>query len=92
MFCLSSLCAAAAVLAATQTAAADVHSIEIVGGGVRVPAIRETISTFFGKSLSTTLNGDEAVARGCALQVSVRRMWVDRCVLAQFRVSLILGM
>lgn len=43
----------------------EIHSIEIVGGSSRVPAIRERIKAFFGgKTLSTTLNADEAVARG----------------------------
>lgn len=44
--------------------------MEIIGGASRIPAIKERISKFFGKELSTTLNADEAVARGCALQVS----------------------
>lgn len=47
----------------------DVYAVEIVGGASRIPAIKERISKFFGKELSTTLNADEAVARGCALQV-----------------------
>lgn len=43
----------------------EIHSVELVGGGSRVPAIRERIKAFFGgKTLSTTLNADEAVARG----------------------------
>lgn len=44
--------------------------MEIVGGATRIPAVKEKISKFFGKELSTTLNADEAVTRGCALQVS----------------------
>lgn len=44
--------------------------MEIVGGATRIPAVKEKISRFFGKELSTTLNADEAVTRGCALQVS----------------------
>uniref|UniRef100_A0A6I8P8S8 Heat shock protein family A (Hsp70) member 4 like n=1 Tax=Ornithorhynchus anatinus TaxID=9258 RepID=A0A6I8P8S8_ORNAN len=48
----------------------DVSSIEIVGGATRIPAVKEQISKFFLKDISTTLNADEAVARGCALQVS----------------------
>lgn len=47
----------------------DIHAVEIVGGASRIPAVKERISKFFGKELSTTLNADEAVARGCALQV-----------------------
>ncbi|OQD78286.1 hypothetical protein PENDEC_c001G00312 [Penicillium decumbens] len=44
----------------------DIDHIEMVGGCTRVPAIKETISKFFGKGLSFTLNQDEAIARGCA--------------------------
>jgi heat shock protein len=47
----------------------DVSAIEIVGGATRIPAVKEKIAKFFGKDVSTTLNADEAVARGCALQV-----------------------
>lgn len=57
----------------------EIHSIELVGGSSRVPAIRERIKTFFnGKTLSTTLNADEAVARGatfsCAQQSPAFRL------------------
>lgn len=48
----------------------DIYAVEIVGGATRIPAVKEKISKFFGKELSTTLNADEAVTRGCALQVS----------------------
>lgn len=47
----------------------DIYAVEIVGGATRIPAIKERITKFFGKDVSTTLNADEAVARGCALQV-----------------------
>ena len=40
-----------------------------------MPAIKELVQKVFGKEPSTTLNADEAVARGCALQV--------RCCAAQ---------
>lgn len=50
----------------------DIYAVEIVGGASRIPAVKERISKFFGKELSTTLNADEAVARGCALQVCHR--------------------
>ncbi|RXN11354.1 heat shock 70 kDa 4L-like isoform X1 [Labeo rohita] len=48
----------------------EIYAIEVVGGATRIPAIKERISKFFGKDISTTLNADEAVARGCALQPS----------------------
>ena len=43
--------------------------MEVVGGSCRIPAVREIMTSVFKKELSTTLNLDEAVARGCALQV-----------------------
>ena len=49
----------------------DIYAVEIVGGATRIPAVKEKISKFFGKEISTTLNADEAVTRGCALQVSL---------------------
>ncbi|CDM28524.1 hypothetical protein DTO013E5_1022 [Penicillium roqueforti] len=44
----------------------DIDQIEMVGGCTRVPSIKETLTKFFGKNLSFTLNQDEAIARGCA--------------------------
>lgn len=45
----------------------EIHSVEMVGGSSRVPALKERVSAFFGKPLSFTSNQDEAVARGCTL-------------------------
>ena len=46
-------------------------SVEIVGGSTRIPAIKALIEKVFGKESSTTLNADEAVSRGCALQCAI---------------------
>ncbi|XP_036985466.1 heat shock protein 105 kDa isoform X2 [Artibeus jamaicensis] len=55
----------------TQLKVEDVNAVEIVGGATRIPAVKEKIVKFFGKDVSTTLNADEAVARGCALQCAI---------------------
>ncbi|XP_073085011.1 heat shock protein 105 kDa isoform X2 [Manis javanica] len=55
----------------TRLKVEDVSAVEIVGGTTRVPAVKEKIAKFFGKDVSTTLNADEAVARGCALQCAI---------------------
>ncbi|XP_044769142.1 heat shock protein 105 kDa isoform X2 [Neomonachus schauinslandi] len=55
----------------TQLKVEDVSAVEIVGGTTRIPAVKEKIARFFGKDISTTLNADEAVARGCALQCAI---------------------
>lgn len=49
----------------------EIHSVEIVGGSSRVPAIKRLIENVFHQTPSTTLNQDEAVARGCALQCAM---------------------
>lgn len=49
----------------------DIDIIEVVGGGSRVPAVKDRIQAFFGKPLSFTLNQDEAVARGCAFSCAI---------------------
>jgi molecular chaperone DnaK (HSP70) len=56
---------------------ADVDAVEMIGGSTRIPLIKSVLAKFFGGSLegenklSTTLNQDEAVARGCALQCAI---------------------
>ncbi|KAF9031945.1 heat shock protein 70 [Hymenopellis radicata] len=43
----------------------QIDAIELIGGSTRIPAVRSKIQTAFpDKQLSTTLNQDEAVARG----------------------------
>lgn len=49
----------------------QIHSVEMVGGSSRVPALKERVSAFFGKPLSFTSNQDEAVARGCTLACAI---------------------
>ncbi|XP_051171051.1 97 kDa heat shock protein isoform X2 [Leptopilina boulardi] len=49
----------------------DIHSVELAGGSSRTPAIKRLIEEVFGKGTSTTLNQDESVARGCALQCAM---------------------
>lgn len=65
---------AAPIEAALKMAGLEAHqidAIELVGGGTRIPAIKNCLMTIFGKELSTTLNQDEAIARGCALQCAL---------------------
>ncbi|KAL2830929.1 heat shock protein 70 family [Aspergillus pseudoustus] len=50
----------------------DIDYVELVGGCTRVPAIKDAISKFFGnKTLSFTLNQDEAIARGSAFSCAI---------------------
>ena len=49
----------------------DIDAVEMVGGCTRVPSLKDRISKFFGKTLSFTLNQDEAIARGCAFGCAI---------------------
>ncbi|KAH6899046.1 heat shock protein 70 family [Thelonectria olida] len=58
-------------LAQAKLTKEDIDIIEVVGGGSRVPALKERIQDFFGKPLSFTLNADEALARGSAFSCAI---------------------
>ena len=49
----------------------NVHFVEVVGSGSRVPAIIKIITEFFGKGPRRTMNASECVVRGCALQCAI---------------------
>ncbi|KAG0222758.1 heat shock protein 70 family [Mortierella sp. GBAus27b] len=49
----------------------QLDAVELIGGSTRIPALKERFQTFFGKELSATLNQDEAIARGAALQCAI---------------------
>ncbi|KAF8391557.1 hypothetical protein HHK36_023863 [Tetracentron sinense] len=48
-----------------------IHSVELVGSGSRVPAIRRMLASLFRREPGRTLNASECVARGCALQCAM---------------------
>ena len=58
-------------LAEAKLKVEDIDAVEMVGGCTRVPAVKERISKFFAKTLSFTLNQDEAIARGCAFSCAI---------------------
>ncbi|KAI1291968.1 Heat shock -like protein [Halotydeus destructor] len=48
-----------------------IDAVELLGGGSRIPAIKNMVKDIFGVEPTTTMNADEAVARGCALQCAM---------------------
>ena len=48
--------------------AGDLHEVILVGGQTRMPAIQKAVETFFGKKPNLTVNPDEVVAIGAAIQ------------------------
>jgi len=51
--------------------ASDIDEVVLVGGQTRMPKIRETVQEFFGKEPNMSVNPDEVVAMGAAIQAGV---------------------
>jgi L1 cell adhesion molecule like protein len=60
------------VLQDSKLSKGDIHEIVLVGGSTRIPKIQNMLSEFFGgKELSRSINPDEAVAYGAAIQAAI---------------------
>ncbi len=51
--------------------AAEINEVVLVGGMTRMPKIIETVKNFFGKEPNKSVNPDEVVAMGAAIQAGV---------------------
>ncbi len=51
--------------------ASDIQEILLVGGSTRIPAIQTVVEKFFGKAPNKSVNPDEVVAMGAAIQGGV---------------------
>jgi len=49
----------------------DIQEVIMVGGSTRIPAIRSAVKEFFGREPNNSVNPDEAVALGAAIQAGV---------------------
>ncbi len=49
----------------------DIHQILLVGGSIRIPAVQDAIKKELGKEPNKTVNPDEVVAMGAAIQGGV---------------------
>jgi molecular chaperone DnaK len=52
-------------------AAKDIDEVVLVGGSTRIPKVQEMVKSFFGKEPNKTVNPDEVVALGAAVQAGV---------------------
>ena len=60
------------VLRDSKLSKSEIHDIVLVGGSTRIPKIQQLLSEFFGgKELCKTINPDECVAYGAAVQAAV---------------------
>ncbi len=49
----------------------DINEVILVGGQTRMPAIQQAVEKFFGKKPNMTVNPDEVVAIGAAIQAGI---------------------
>jgi L1 cell adhesion molecule like protein len=60
------------VLQDSKISKSNIHDIVLVGGSTRIPKIQTQLSEFFnGKQLCQSINPDEAVAYGAAVQAAI---------------------
>ena len=60
------------VLKDSKLSKSEIDEIVLVGGSTRIPKIQELLSSFFnGKELNKSINPDEAVAYGAAVQAAI---------------------
>ena len=58
-------------LADAKVSASDINEVLLVGGSTRIPAVQEAVEKFFGKKPNRSLNPDEVVAIGAAIQGAI---------------------
>ncbi|MET0752232.1 MAG: molecular chaperone DnaK [Pyrinomonadaceae bacterium] len=51
--------------------AKDIQEVVLVGGSTRIPKVQEMVKAFFGKEPNKSVNPDEVVALGAAVQAAV---------------------
>jgi molecular chaperone DnaK len=58
-------------LADAKRTVKDIQEVVLVGGSTRIPLVKETVKSFFGKEPHQGVNPDEVVAVGAAVQAGV---------------------
>lgn len=59
------------VLKDAGLSASDLHQVIMVGGSTRIPMVQKKVEEFFGKKPNNSVNPDEAVALGAAIQAGI---------------------
>ncbi len=60
-----------AALADAKLGIGDINEVVMVGGQTRMPLVQKTVQSFFNKDLDKSINPDEVVALGAAIQGGV---------------------
>eukprot|EP00834_Sanchytrium_tribonematis_P001606 NODE_41_length_34096_cov_2.002235.p2 type:complete len:799 gc:universal NODE_41_length_34096_cov_2.002235:9059-6663(-) len=49
----------------------EIHVVECIGGNMRIPFLRQQVVDKFGEKVTSTLNPDECISKGCALYAAI---------------------
>jgi len=58
-------------LSDANISASQINEVILVGGQIRTPKVQQTVQSFFGREPNKTVNPDEVVAVGAAIQAAV---------------------
>ncbi|MBL9106833.1 MAG: molecular chaperone DnaK [Myxococcales bacterium] len=58
-------------LADAKKSTGEIHEVLLVGGSTRIPMVQKVVKEFFGKDPNRTVNPDEVVGLGAAVQAGV---------------------
>ncbi len=64
-----------------QLSPADIDDVVLVGGMTRMPAVQRAVKTFFGREPNKSVNPDEVVAVGAAIQAAAMSGKIDEVLL-----------
>ena len=67
----SSLQPCQAALSDAKVKASDIDEVVLVGGSTRIPKVQQLVKEFFGREPNRSVNPDEVVAVGAAIQAAV---------------------
>jgi heat shock protein 1/8 len=59
------------VLSDSKLSKSQIDEIVMVGGSTRIPKIQDMVSKYFGKKINLSINPDESVAYGAAVQAAI---------------------
>lgn len=65
----------------------DINEVILVGGSTRIPAVQELVKKLTGKDPNVTVNPDEVVALGAAVQVCIFTLLIVHLFLLEFSFS-----
>ena len=60
-----------AAIADAKVEVSNIESVVMVGGSTRIPVVKNAVEHFFGRPVNDTVNPDEVVALGAAIQADI---------------------